>query len=304
MKQKNTFITNLLKFSEKKNTLQIQKELEDYKDRQSILEKRKLEFNNLKTLKITETLNYNVKGTSSLFYNNDIYLSYTNGDIFKNNQLFFKNENTVIFTFLYDEIYFIDTVGNLFRGKNCVYRFNTRIISCDLHKELGIILFCDINNEIFCFDLKNNQPIFKNYLKEQRHLKIHEYGNIFLGVSNKCNLFDIRTMKIVHTFCKNTTIASFFTPNYVISCTDNIIDCYDMRMLKLCGKILSHKNNINLLECNKFVYTTSLEGEICVSSPVISVINKEVKVEKCKFISWSDDKLCVVGNNVKIFGCD
>ncbi|KCZ80982.1 hypothetical protein H312_01587 [Anncaliia algerae PRA339] len=298
---KNTFLTDLMKYAEVTNEREIQMEKENLINKKNVISNRKLHFDKLSQIKLTNTLDYYTKKISTFLKTDNLITGHSDGSIYFNNNLFFKSNYPIIFSFYAENHFFIDSIGNIFKEDQLIYKLGTRITSFDYHKELKLLLCSDISNKIYCIDINKLQPIFKNDFKEQKSIKIHKYGNIFLCNDNDCNLVDLRSMNIIHNFSKNVTISSFLGNNDVICCIDNQIICYDLRFLEIKGRILSHKHNITSIICKDVCYTSNLEGELCISSPQLSLIHKEMKLNKIKFLSVCKDEIAVIENNIKIF---
>lgn len=210
-----------------------------------------------------------------------------------------KISETSIKNIFYNEGFIFLTVDGQIKFNSNSHKTGFSIQSSDYHRGLNFIMSSSREGDIFAFDLICLKPIFKNKIGETTSLKIHEDGNMVLysdGI-NAC-FVDIRSMKTVVKLGENVNSSIFVNRHFLCTASSNLIQAFDLRSLNCVGNILSHAQPISHMESSgELLYTASIGGELCISSPSISTIHNEIKFESIESISVEETSIAVCEEN-------
>lgn len=160
---------------------------------------------------------------------------------------------------------------------SAVYTMDVLVQQSDYHRGLGLLLATDECGNIFAHDLKAQKPVFKNKIRECTSIQVHEDGNVFLCSDGAACFVDIRSMKTVARLGRGVAVSVFQNSHVVCAASENVLQAFDLRTLNSIGHVLSHKSRVHFAEASDgVVYSGSLCGEACISSPSLSMIHKEL----------------------------
>lgn len=161
-----------------------------------------------------------------------------------------------------------------------VYTIGALVQQSDYHCGLGLLLATDEHGNIFAHDLNAQKPVFKNKIRECTSIQIHEDGNVFACSDGAACFVDIRSMKTVVRLGKDVIVSVFQNSHVICAASENVLQAFDLRTLNSIGYVLSHRSRVHFAEAsNEVVYSGSLCGEVCISSPSLSMIHKELSLE-------------------------
>eukprot|EP00866_Antonospora_locustae_P001976 jgi/Antlo1/1976/148 len=184
-----------------------------------------------------------------------------------------------------------------------VYTIGALVQQSDYHCGLGLLLATDECGNIFAHDLKAQKPVFKNKIRECTSIQIHEDGNVFLCSNGAACFVDIRSMKTVVRLGRDVTVSVFQNSHVICAASDNMLQAFDLRTLNSIGHVLSHKTRVHFLEeSNEIVYSGSMCGEVCISSPSLSMIHKELCLESVENLDVRNGRMivCTEGNTLRL----
>ena len=189
-----------------------------------------------------------------------------------------------------------------------IYDMGVFVQNSDFHRGLSLLLATNEAGEIFAFDLDAMKPVFKNRIGQVQSLKVHRDGNVLICAEKHARLVDIRSMKTIVSLGSRVSGSVFLKDHIVGVASGNLIEAFDMRSLNCIGNILSHMHPVCFMETSgDTLCSGTVAGEICVSTPSISLIHKELSVDggiDCIDIGEEDKSiLCGKGSEVSEFRC-
>lgn len=171
-------------------------------------------------------------------------------------------------------------------ASSIVHDMSVFVQQSDYHNGLGLLMCTNEDNDVFALDLQALRPVFRNKIAACTSLKIHSDGNVFVYSSGTACFVDIRSMKTVVRLGKNVVSSVFLSDHVICTSSANLIQAFDLRNLNCVGNILAHASTVRFLETScETLYSGTLDGEFCVSSPALSTIHSECNVTSMECIS-------------------
>ncbi|KAL0265901.1 UNVERIFIED_CONTAM: hypothetical protein PYX00_011618 [Menopon gallinae] len=180
-----------------------------------------------------------------------------------------------------------------------VYKTGILVQQSDYHSGLGLLMATDEGGNVFAHDLKAQKPVFRSKMKECTSLQIHEDGNVFLCSDGAACFVDIRSMKTIVRLGRDVAVSVFQNSHVICAAADNAIHAFDLRSLDSIGHVLSHRNRVHFLEASDgVVYSGSLCGDVCISSPSLSMIHRELGFSSVEGIDACDDRMAGIEGTI------
>lgn len=183
--------------------------------------------------------------------------------------------------------------------KVCFTELNSAIELSKYHKGLNLLVYVDIHNTLYSFDLNSMMPVFKTGI-ETLSLDIHPDGNIFLFHNR---LVDLRSMKSIFEFSNKSTRSKFLGGKNIVFDEWNVLKSFCLRTMRVDGNILAHTSSIIGIECfNESIVSASTNNQICISSPQLSIIHLIDKIEEgVQKISADCNSVYILSESNEIF---
>lgn len=200
------------------------------------------------------------------------------------------------------EFIFLSRDGQVLTSSG-IFKTQDFVQQSDYHPGLNMLISTNSEKEIFAFDLCGLKPIFKNRLEDITSLNIHEDGNVLIYSCGSACFADIRSMKTVFKVGISVDSSLFLGGHIICTASKNLVKAFDLRSLNCVGNILSHKDPVCFLQASGDVlYSGSASGELCISSPSISMIQKELHFEDIQCFSTDGLRIvvCTKNNTLKL----
>jgi hypothetical protein len=325
MKQKreHSFAQRMMDYAEKSSKEALGYEMEMFHNIEKVYTERMSFYACLREPKPPQTFKYNARRISKVkVIENAIAMGTVDGrvdcfdtnifgsDIPRDTEHNFTRSNNKVFgapvqNIFYDnEFVFLSREGKV-HALSLAYDMNIFVQQSDYHNGLSLLMCTNEDNDIFAHDLQALKPIFKSKAVTCTSLKIHGNGNVFVYSSGSACFVDIRSMKTVVRLGENVASSLFLNDHLICTSSANLIQAFDLRNLDCIGNVLSHLSPVRFLEASREVlYSGTFDGELCVSSPALSLIHREANIKSIECMSADDTRVlaCTSDNILQLIG--
>lgn len=320
-RKKNSFVSRMAEYAEASSARGLETERMRYRDTEGLYKKRLHAFRAISTCRETKKTIYQGRKVIKLkISGNEVALGTAAGCI-----------NTLKIDSLGDTVLsdvlgpgsehrrpFGAAVQNIFHGDGFVFvsrdgnvlgpfgvcKTQSFVQQSDYHAGLAMLVSTDDENNVSAFDLRASRPIFRNRIGENTSLAIHEDGNVLVYACGSARLVDIRSMQTVCDLGGGVGHALFAGGHVVCTASGNLVQAFDLRTLGCVGNVLSHRDPVCFLQSSGDVLCSgSADGELCVSSPGLSLIHRELRLDAlaCLAVDGTRFAVCTGKNALRLF---